>query len=471
MKKPVKFLIAGAMMGTMLAGVPVAYAAKEEVARRDVSTIRVTFAQAVKVAEPSVVNIYAARVNKPTLAQEPGLQPLMPRDGQVQERVARSLGSGVIVKSDGIVVTNLHVIDGAQAIKVVLSDGREFAAKQVGQDEKLDLAVLRLEMKSNEMLSAAKFGNNDTLQVGDVVLAIGNPFGIGQSVSFGIVSAVQRTAAALSPYARFIQTDAPINPGNSGGALVDSTGALIGVNSGIFSKSGASNGIGFAIPASLVQRVVGDIVSTGRVVRPWFGAEGQAVTSDIAQQLGLPKVSGVQLTGILPGSPAAAAGLKVGDVILQLGEGIVDDPADLNEQVLSMPNLLGTSTSLAYWRNGRRMETNVTLTALPARTPTAQTIVKGYNPMAGVTVEALTPALNSERGAALSTKGVVVTQVPSQPVLQAFAMPVEVGDLIMAINGNTIREPRDVEQALGSSRSNWTFRLMRGTRVINIQTQ
>lgn len=467
-----KKLILVAMVGTMLAGVPVAFAAKEEVApRRDISGIRVTFAQAVRVAEPSVVNIYAARVNKPTLAQEPGLQPLMPRAGQAQERVARSLGSGVIVKPDGVVVTNLHVIEGAQAIKVVLSDGREYAAKQVGQDEKLDLAVLRLELKSNEMLPAAKFGNSDTLQVGDVVLAIGNPFGIGQSVSFGIVSAVQRTAAALSPYARFIQTDAPINPGNSGGALVDSTGALVGVNSGIFSKSGASNGIGFAIPASLVQRVVGDIVTTGKVVRPWFGAEGQAVTPGVAKELGLPMATGVQLTGVLPGSPAANSGLKVGDVILQLGDGKVEDPADLNEQVLSMPNLLGKSTPLAYWRHGKRMETAVTLTALPARTPTAQTVVKGYNPLNGVTVEALTPALNSEMGAPLSTKGVVVVDVPDQPVLAAFAMPVQRGDLLMAINGSTIREPRDVEGALASSRSNWELRIMRGGRVVTIKTQ
>jgi serine protease Do len=370
-----------------------------------------------------------------------------------------------------VVVTNLHVIEGAQAIKVVLSDGREFAAKQVGKDDKLDLAILQLEMKTNERLPAAKFGNSDTLQVGDVVLAIGNPFGIGQSVSFGIVSAVQRTAAALSPYARFIQTDAPINPGNSGGALVDSTGALVGVNSGIFSKSGASNGIGFAIPASLVQRVVNDITTTGRVVRPWFGAEGQAVTDSVAREVGLPSATGVQLTGVLPNSPAANAGLQRGDVILKLGDGVVEDPADLNEQVLAMPNLLNKATPLTYWRNKHQLQTTVTLTAIPTRSASSQTLVKGYNPLTGVKVEALGPGLNTELNMPLGTKGVVVVDVPDQPVLQAFEMPVQNGDLLMAINGSTIRAPEDVQKALDSSRSGWELRIMRGGKVVNIKTR
>lgn len=464
MKKLFMYGVLGLLAGTALVGPVVAE-------RKDLGSIRVTFAKAVKAAEPSVVNIYAARVSRPTLAQEPGLQSLMPREGKARERVERSLGSGVIVKNTGVVVTNLHVIEGAQAIKVVLSDGREFAAKRVGQDEKLDLAVLQLEMTSNQMLPAAKFGNSDTLQVGDVVLAIGNPFGIGQSVSFGIVSAVQRSAAALSPYARFIQTDAPINPGNSGGALVDSTGALVGVNSGIFSKSGSSNGIGFAIPATLVQRVVNDIVSTGRVVRPWFGAEGQAMTADVARELGMPTATGVQLTAVLANSPAATAGLRRGDVILSLGGGAVENPADLNEQVLAMPNLLDKATPLVYWRDGKRNETQVTLTALPVRTPSAQLVVKGYNPMNGVTVEALTPGLNNELALPLSSKGVAVVNVPDAPVLAAFGMPVQTGDIVMAINGSTIREPGDVQKALESSRSNWTLRLMRNGRVMNIQTQ
>lgn len=462
-----KKLIVCGIAGMMMAGVAQPVLAQ---ARQDIGTVRVTFAHAVAKAEPAVVNIYAARVNKPTLAQEPGLKPLIPQDNRMAERIAKSLGSGVIVKPEGVVVTNLHVIEGAQAIKVVLSDGREFAAKKVGQDEKLDLAVLQVERKSNERLPFASFGNSETLRVGDVVLAIGNPFGIGQSVSFGIVSAVERSAAALSPYARFIQTDAPINPGNSGGALVDSTGALVGINSGIFSKSGASNGIGFAIPATLVKRVVNDITTTGYVVRPWFGAEGQAMTSDVAKQLGLPSVTGVQLTGVLPRSPAAAAGLQIGDVILKLGGGVVENPADLNEQVLAMPNLLNKPTELVYWRGGRQQQTTVTLTAMPERNTATQMLVKGYNPLSGVTVEELGPSLNSQMGLPLGTKGVVVASLPSEK-LGAFEMPVQVGDMLMAINGSTIRNAGDVQGALNSSRSNWELRIMRGGRVINLKTR
>ena len=437
--------------------------------RKNLQDVRVTFSSAVKNAEPSVVNIYAARVNRP--APNTALQDMPMVDGRMQERIARSLGSGVIVRSSGVVVTNLHVIDGAQAIKVVLSDGREYSAKKVGQDEKLDLAILQIYRSSNEALPAAKFGNSDSLAVGDVVLAIGNPYGIGQSVSFGIVSAVERSAMQLSPYARFIQTDASINPGNSGGALVDSTGALVGINAGIFSKSGASNGIGFAIPASLVQRVVDDITTKGTVVRPWFGAEGTLVTEMGARELGLQRAQGVQITAVLPGSPAMRAGLQAGDVILSLDGNPIENPADLNEQILAMPNLLNKQAKLAYWRGGARHDTTVTLTALPDRKTGSQVLIKGYNPMSGVKVEELGPALAAELKLPMGTKGVVAIDVPGAPVLEAFSMPVVYGDLIMAINGNTIRSVDDVQRALDSSRNEWSFRLMRGGRVVNLQTR
>jgi Do/DeqQ family serine protease len=455
-----KNVVVWGLMGALMASVALPAIAQ---ARQDIGSVRVTFAHAVAKAEPAVVNIYAARVNRATLAQEPGLRPLIPQDNRMTDRIAKSLGSGVIVKAEGVVVTNLHVIDGAQAIKVVLSDGREFPAKKIGQDEKLDLAVLQIERKSNERLPVATFGNSETLRVGDVVLAIGNPFGIGQSVSFGIVSAVERSAAALSPYARFIQTDAPINPGNS-------TGALVGVNSGIFSKSGSSNGIGFAIPVTLVKRVVEDITTTGYVVRPWFGAEGQAVTPAVAKELNMVAVTGVQLTGVLPNSPAARAGLQTGDVILKLGGGTVENPADLNEQILAMPNLLNKATQLVYWRNGRQQQTDVTLTAMPERNVSSQTLLKGYNPLSGVTVEELSPSLNTQLNLPLTTKGVVVSGLPSEK-LGAFDMPVQEGDMLMAINGSTIRYAIDAQTALNSSRSNWDLRIMRGGRVMNIKTR
>lgn len=440
--------------------------------RATLANTRVTFAQAVRKAEVGVVNIYAAKL-VPGKAPIQGLTTLPPvdLDGAVREKVQRSLGSGVIVDAAGVVVTNLHVIEGAQAVKVVLSDGREFVAKQIGQDDKLDLAVLRLQLPSGEKVPTAVFGDSETLQMGDVVLALGNPFGMGQSVSFGVVSAVERSAAALSPYARFIQTDASINPGNSGGALIDSTGKVVGINSGIFSKNGQSNGIGFAIPASLVQKVVHDIVTTGQVVRPWFGAEGQAMTAEMARRLGLKNARGVLLTGVIDGSPADRAGLRQGDVLLVLAGQPVEDPSALNEQILATSNLLGQSTGVTYWRDGRAQSTNVVLTALPPRATDQQLLVKGYNPMTGYLLEPLTPALNVELGLPMGSKGVAVVNAPERAPLAAYDLNFEVGDILLSINGNTVVTPPEVQGALDSSRKGWEFRFKRNGRMMRVVTQ
>jgi serine protease Do len=463
------------MVCRVLAGILISIGVVTAVAAANRTTLmdtRVTFAQAVRKAEPAVVNIYAAKV-VPGKAPIQGLGALPPvdLDGAVREKVQRSLGSGVIVDSSGVVVTNLHVIEGAQAVKVVLSDGREFAARQAGQDDKLDLAVLRLQLPGGEKVPAAVFGDSETLQMGDVVLALGNPFGMGQSVSFGVVSAVERSAAALSPYARFIQTDAPINPGNSGGALIDSTGKVVGINSGIFSKNGQSNGIGFAIPASLVQKVVHDIVTTGQVVRPWFGAEGQAMTSDVARQLGLKSAKGVLLTGVIDGSPADRAGLRQGDVILMLAGQAVEDPSALNEQILATSNLLGQSTTVTYWRSGKLQTANVVLTALPPRATNQQLLVKGYNPMTGYLLEPLTPALNVELGLPMGSKGVAVVNAPGRAPLAAYDLNFEVGDVLTSINGNTVVTPPEVQSALDSSRKGWEFRFKRNGRMMRVVTQ
>ena len=442
-------------------------------AREDLANTRVTFAHAVKQAAPSVVNIYAAQIlpdNRQMLANNPDYQHLLP-SGPVTERIRRSLGSGVIVRDDGVVVTNLHVIQGADAVKVVLADGREFAATQIGHDDKLDLAVLRLQMPKNETVPAATFGNSETLQVGDVVLALGNPFGIGQSVSFGVVSAVERSAAALSPYARFIQTDAPINPGNSGGALIDSTGKVVGINSGIFSKSGTSNGIGFAIPSSMVERVVKDIVTTGRVIRPWFGAEGQQVSDSLARELGLRAGTGVFITNIIPGSPADVAGLRKGDVLLSLSGKTIPNPAALSEQIVAMPDLLNKQTAITYWRGGKVVKAYVTLTALPPRLTGQQLEVKGYNPLTGYTLEPLSPALNVEIGLPLSARGVAIVQAPDRPPLNAFKLTLLPGDVLTTINNIPVSTPQDVQVALASSRSSWDITYRRNGRTQQVHLQ
>lgn len=436
---------------------------------RDSSTVRVTFSKAVKRVAPSVVSIYAAKVVRNRMAEDPRYQQLLGSDAQ--KRVERSLGSGVIVGESGVVVTNLHVIEGASAITVGLADGREFPAKLAGSDEKLDIAVLKIEVPRGANLPVAQFGDSDTLDVGDVVLALGNPFGIGQSVSFGVVSAVDRTNANLSAYGQFIQTDAAINPGNSGGALIDSTGALVGINTAIFTKSGGSQGISFATPANLVKTVVNDIVRTGRVVRPWLGAEGQSLTPQVAARLGLNDSRGVLLTDVIPGSPASAAGLQKGDVIVRIAGRDVTDPASLNDKIMATPNLLDKPTGLVIWRGGKLQEVLATLTALPPRRTESQLTVQGYNPLAGVVLEPLSPSLNVELGLALSTTGVAVIKAPAKAPLAAFNLVAQPGDLLLSINGAAINTPADAQRALDAERRAWELRYQRQGKVYKVVLQ
>lgn len=464
------------LIALLLAVVNIGHAQTSESQRESAATTRASFNRAVKQASPAVVNVLTAKlvVEKPMLVADPMLQMLIKTPARA--KVERSLGSGVIVGENGIVVTNLHVIQGATAVKIALNDGREFPAKLVGSDEKLDLAVLRLQLPSGVKLPAIKFGNSDTLETGDVVLALGNPYGIGQSVSFGVVSAVERTNAALSQYGQFIQTDAAINPGNSGGALIDSTGALVGINTAIFTRNGGSQGIGFATPSNLVKTIVKDIVEVGRVVRPWLGAEGQAITPDVAQELGMGSLgnggaSGILITAVVNGSPAAAAGLRQGDVIVRLAGKNVADPADLNEKILSTPNLLNTPTSLVIWRGGKLQELIINLTALPPRNPASQVTIRGYNPLTDTVLEPLSPALNVELGLPLSTRGTVVVKVPEKAPLVAFNLALQPGDLLLSINGNEIKTPRDAQEALNAERRKWQIRFQRGTKTFNLILQ
>ena len=280
--------------------------------------IKLSFAPIVKEAAPAVVNVYARRVvaqrqvspffNDPFFRRFFGDQGGF---GAPRQRVERSLGSGVIISSDGIIITNHHVIKDADEVRVALADRREFDCDIVLDDERTDLAVLRIKDGSGDF-PHLKFGDSDKLEVGDIVLAIGNPFGVGQTVTQGIVSAVARTHVGVSDYQFFIQTDASINPGNSGGALVDMSGNLVGINSAIYSRSGGSNGIGFAIPVNMVKLIADAARHGGTVRRPWIGASMQAVTADIAEGMGLDRPRGVLVTRIAKASPAAKAGLKVG---------------------------------------------------------------------------------------------------------------------------------------------------------------
>src|SRR6516225_4264036 len=338
------------------AAMPAALAQQRQVPA-SAGQLELSFAPIVKRVAPAVVNVYAARIvanNNPFLA-DPFFRQFF---GAVpREQVERSLGSGVIVDPAGLVVTNFHVIEGASQVKVALADKREFEADIVLKDQRSDLAVLRIK-DAKEKFPTLEFADSDELQVGDVVLAIGDPFGVGQTVTHGIVSAVARTQVGISDYQFFIQTDAAINPGNSGGALVDMTGRLVGINSAIYSRSGGSQGIGFAIPANMVRVVVTSAEGgSGAVKRPWLGAKLQTVTADIADSMGLQRPSGALIATVSPSSPAGRGGLKTGDLIVNIDGQIIDDPNAFEYRFATKP--IGGSTRLAVLRAGKEIAVNV----------------------------------------------------------------------------------------------------------------
>ncbi|MBT5809424.1 MAG: trypsin-like serine protease, partial [Rhodospirillaceae bacterium] len=293
--------------------------------------IKLSFAPLVKSAAPAVVNIYAKRLvrrqSRGGLFDDPFFNRFFgdsPFGGFTRERLEKSLGSGVIVKGDGMIVTNHHVIENAQEITVVLSDRREFDAKLVVTDKKTDLAVLRIDTQGEE-LRFLELGNSDDLDVGDLVLAVGNPFGVGQTVTSGIVSALARTSIGVSDFRSFIQTDAAINPGNSGGALLGMNGRLVGVNTAIYSRSGGSLGIGFAVPSNMVRTIIESAVTGKPLVRPWLSFSGSAVNAEVAGALGMRRPVGVLIERLHDKGPGKQAGLAPGDVVVAVGRHDVDD--------------------------------------------------------------------------------------------------------------------------------------------------
>ena len=295
--------------------------------------VQLTFAPIVKRIAPAVVNVYARSVVQAPmnpLFADPLFAQLF-GNPQMRQRVQQSLGSGVIVRADGVILTNNHVVQGGTDIVVALADKREFKAKVLLADPRTDLAVLKIDTRG-EQLATVPFADSDKVQVGDLVLAVGDPFGVGQTVTMGIVSALARTQVSASDYQFFIQTDAAINPGNSGGALVTTDGKLAGINTSILSRTGESIGIGFAIPANLARRVLEGALGGG-VKLAWIGADGQQVTADIAHSLGISVPNGVLLRSVYPGGPAANAGLKTGDVIFSIDGQPVNDMQSLNYRI------------------------------------------------------------------------------------------------------------------------------------------
>lgn len=326
----------------------------------------VSYAKAVKKAAPAVVNVYSSRVIESEahpLLSDPFFQQFYGDDPPSRQRMLSSLGSGVIVSEDGYVLTNHHVIDGADQIQVALRDGRETLAEIIGTDPESDLAVLRITLDD---LPVIELSDSSNTEVGDVSLAIGNPFGFGQTVTMGIISATGRNHLGLTAYEDFIQTDAAINPGNSGGALVNPEGGMVGINTAIFSRSGGSQGIGFAIPSNLARNILEEIVTQGRVIRGWLGIEAQELNPELALSFGLKAHIGVIIAGVFPGGPADLAGLHPGDVILEIGGQPTVDPRRTMTDIATVSP--GTKVPVTVIRAGERLE--VVLEAAERPTPT-----------------------------------------------------------------------------------------------------
>jgi len=430
--------------------------------------LRMSYAPVVQKAAPSVVNVYAAKIveNRNPFMDDPFFRRFFGGGGggMPREQVQRSLGSGVIVDGSGLVMTNNHVIEGASEVKIALADKREFEAEVLLKDARTDLAVLRVK-DGREKFTAIDLGNSDELQVGDVVLALGNPFGVGQTVTHGIVSALARTQVGITDYQFFIQTDAAINPGNSGGALVDLAGRLVGLNTAIFSRSGGSQGIGFAIPVNMVKVVIASAKSGGTTVRrPWLGAKLQNVTPDIAESLGLKRPVGALVATVSDKSPASRAGLKTGDLIVTVDGQAVDDQNAFDYRFATKP--LGGSAQLGVVRAGRETRLAIPLETAP-ETPREEVVIQARSPFMGVKIANISPALADEMRLEASAEGVVVLDVAQGSMAQSLGF--QRGDVIAQVNDEKIARTRDLERIAKESTRRWAITLVRGGQTVTVQ--
>jgi len=423
--------------------------------------IDLSFAPVVREATPAVVSIYASRIVEGRVspfASDPFFSDLFRNFGRAQPRVQNALGSGVILSEGGLVVSNYHVVGGANEIRVVLADRREFEAEVLLADEEADLAVLRL--KGAHDLPALPLRDSDSIAVGDLVLAIGNPFGIGQTVSSGIVSGLARSGLSIGGgRGYFIQTDAAINPGNSGGALVDMSGRLVGINTAILSPSGGSNGIGFAIPANLVSRFL-DQARAGatRFQRPWAGVSGQPVDASLAETFGLEAPRGVVLTAINPDSPFGKAGLVVGDVVLDMGGAPVNTPQEMIFRLAAEG--IGGTLPLTYLHGGRSNDTSVDLIAPPETPPRDPLTIGKRSLLAGLSVVNVNPAVVQDYNLPSDAEGVLVVE-PGDVGGRVGLRP---GDILLEINDTEIRQTKDVQRAADKGGRGWYVEYLRDGR-------
>ena len=426
--------------------------------------IKLSFAPVVKSVVPSVVNIYAKRVVEARVspfANDPFFSQFF---GQMQSRprVQNSLGSGVILGDNNIVVSNFHVVGNATDIRVVLADKREFDAELILADQQTDLAILRL--LDAPALPGLDFADSDAVEVGDLVLAVGNPFGVGQTVSSGIISASARSGQVAGRPGYFIQTDAPINPGNSGGALVDMRGALVGINTAIVTRSGGSNGIGFAIPANLVAQYVAQAeAGQTELIRPWAGLTAQPIDGPLAEALGMARPQGVLLSALHPQSPFAQAGLEVGDIVTAIGDLPVDGAPEMLFRLLTLG--INASPVVEYLRDGVPKTANVTLIAAPDIPDRAEVTLDTRNILNGLSVANANPAVIAEMGLPLETAGVVVTDVQGI----ALRTRLQPGDILRRINGQHIRQSTDLDRISQLPATRYEITFDRGGQRVSVR--
>lgn len=411
------------------------------------------------IATPSIVNISTTRVVKSRdevpmdLFDDPFFRRFfgdqLPHPNVPKEHKEQSLGSGVIVTDDGYIVTNNHVIEKAEEIKVLLSNKKDYKAKLIGADPKTDIAVIKIEAKG---LSALPWGDSNKLKVGEVVFAIGNPFGLNQTVTMGMISAVGRANVGIADYEDFIQTDAAINPGNSGGALINAQGELIGINTAILSRTGGYQGIGFAVPSSMARTVMDSLVKYKKVVRGWLGVSIQEVTSDLAEEFGVKDLKGALVSGVMKGSPAEKAGIKQGDVILEYNGRTVQDTGHLRNMVSQTP--IESKVKVRILRQKKEIDTEVVIAELPKKiadaSPRGGDEGTGHEEengaLTGLVVRELTPDLARRLGVDEQEKGVVAVKIdPDSRVFEAGIRP---GDVILQINQKTVATLQDYKQAV-----------------------
>lgn len=424
--------------------------------------MQLSFASVVKRTAPAVVNIFTKRKVRNPFADDP----IFGRVFGGRERVQSALGSGVIVRSDGVIVTNNHVVAGADEIVVALADRREFEAKVLLADERTDLAILRVNT-GGKVLPTVAFHDSDNAEVGDIVLAIGNPFGLGQTVTSGIISALARTQAGVSDYQFFIQTDAAINRGNSGGALVTVDGKLIGINSAIFSRSGGNIGIGFAIPANMVKVVLNTALGGAKqVARPWLGVDVQPVDGSLAESLGLDRPIGLLVREVAPGSPAAQAGLQRQDIITKIDEFAINDEQSLNFRTTTKG--IGNTVTVTYVRDGQVRTTALRLASAPANAARAMTQLDGPSPLQGATVANITPEMAEDLGVR-RTSGVVITDVDGRSTAARFGF--EPGDVVVGVNGRKVADVGMLQDILRRGSRVWNVAVDRNGRTLTLSVR